>query len=76
MQLLLFSDVHCDTAAARRIVQQSASADIVIGAGDFATCRRGLQDTIDVLREISSFVDRTYVPTFLNGRTRAVPRDS
>lgn len=53
MKLLLFSDVHCDAAAARQIVEQSAAVDVVIGAGDFATCRRGLQGLIDVLREIT-----------------------
>jgi uncharacterized protein len=53
MKLLLFSDVHCDEAASRRIVEQSAAADVVVGAGDFATCRRGLQELINVLREIT-----------------------
>lgn len=52
MKLLLCSDIHCDTAAARRIVEKSNEVDVVIGAGDFATCRRGLQSTIDVLRRI------------------------
>lgn len=53
MRLLLCSDIHCDKTAARRIVAQSANADAVIGAGDFATCRKGLQQTIDVLRDIT-----------------------
>lgn len=52
MKLLLFSDVHCDTAAARRIVEQSAEVDVVIGAGDFANCRQGLQETINAFRDI------------------------
>ena len=53
MKLLLFSDVHCDVSAARRIVEQSTTVDVVIGAGDFANCRRGLEDTIDVFRSIT-----------------------
>jgi Icc-related predicted phosphoesterase len=53
MRLLLCSDIHSDKTAARRIVDQSAKVDVVIGAGDFATCRKGLQQTIDILRGIT-----------------------
>src|SRR5262245_43805430 len=52
MKLLLFSDLHRDRVAAARIVDLSRDADLVIGAGDFATARRGIHDTIDVLRAI------------------------
>lgn len=52
MRLLLFSDLHCDAAAARRLVDIAAGVDLVVGAGDFATCRRGIATTIDVLRAI------------------------
>jgi Icc-related predicted phosphoesterase len=52
MKLLLFSDLHRDRAAARRIVELSREADIVIGAGDFATKRIGLAETLDELRAI------------------------
>jgi len=52
MKLLLFSDLHCDHQAVERIVQASRAADVVIGAGDFATCRRGLQEVIDGLSRI------------------------
>jgi Icc-related predicted phosphoesterase len=52
MKLLLFSDLHCDATAARQIVDRSSEADVVIGAGDFATMRRGLSETLDVLKQI------------------------
>ena len=52
MKLLLFSDLHCDARAAHHIVERSAEADVVVGAGDFATVRRGLERTVDVLRAI------------------------
>jgi Icc-related predicted phosphoesterase len=49
MKLLAFSDLHRDINAARTIVDASANADVVIGAGDFATRSFGLHDTFDVL---------------------------
>jgi Icc-related predicted phosphoesterase len=52
MKILLFSDLHVDTAAAQRIVERAATVDLLIGAGDFASARRGLQRCIDVLRAI------------------------
>ncbi len=52
MKLLLFSDVHCDTQAAHSLVEQAQGVDAVVGAGDFATARRGLEQSIDVLRAI------------------------
>lgn len=52
MKLLLFSDLHCDAAAARRMVELSRDVDVVVGAGDFAIMRRGIEKTIDVLRAI------------------------
>lgn len=53
-QLLLFSDVHTDRDACRRLVDQSREADIVVGAGDFCDMRRGLGTTIDVLSAIQT----------------------
>jgi Icc-related predicted phosphoesterase len=50
MRLLLFSDLHCDAEAARRLVERSESVDVLVGAGDFATCRRNIHTAIDVLR--------------------------
>ena len=52
MKLLCFSDLHRDCDAARKLVDASAKVDCVIGAGDFATCRRGIEDTLDILAEI------------------------
>lgn len=52
MKFLLFSDVHCNTEKCRNIIEKSKQADLVIGAGDFATARRGLSKTIDLLSKI------------------------
>jgi Icc-related predicted phosphoesterase len=52
VKLLLFSDLHADSAAAQRLVERSRAVDLVIGAGDFANVRRNLQGCIDILRAI------------------------
>ena len=52
MKLLAFSDLHRDQRRARRLVERSADADVVIAAGDFASIHRGLDDTVAVLRAI------------------------
>lgn len=52
MKLLLFSDVHCNEAICRMLVEKSMSVDIVVGAGDIGLVREGLQQTIDFLRAI------------------------
>ena len=52
MKLLAFSDLHRDLAAAARLVELSADADVVIAAGDFASIHDGLGPTIDALRAI------------------------
>ncbi len=52
MKLLLFSDLHTDTTAARLLVERARSVDVVIGAGDFGTVRRHVRNCIDVLRAI------------------------
>lgn len=57
-RLLLFSDVHTDLDACRRLVDQASEADVVVGAGDFCMARRNLEATIDVLSQID-------VPTVL-----------
>lgn len=49
MRLLLCSDIHCDHAAARRLVELSRDADALVCAGDLAVMRQGLQETVDVL---------------------------
>jgi Icc-related predicted phosphoesterase len=57
-RLLLFSDVHSDHDACRRLVDRAPEVDVVVGAGDFCVARRGLEDTIAVLSDIA-------VPTVL-----------
>lgn len=58
MKLLAFSDLHCDLEQAGELVALSREADLVVGAGDFASVHRGLKDTIEALTEIA-------VPTVL-----------
>lgn len=52
MKILLFSDLHTDSAAAQRIVERAPTVDLLIGAGDFANMHRGLQQCIDLLQAI------------------------
>ena len=52
MRLLVFSDVHVDLNAAKRLVELSCSVDIVLGAGDFSSNHQGLEKTINVLSGI------------------------
>jgi Icc-related predicted phosphoesterase len=54
MRLLAFSDLHRSRDHARSLVARAADADVVIGAGDFATMRLGLNSTIDSLAAIES----------------------
>lgn len=50
MKLLLFSDLHVDAAAARRLVECARNADVLVGAGDFGNARRDVGVCIDILR--------------------------
>lgn len=50
--LLLFSDLHRDTAAARSLVSRAAYIDLAIGAGDFGNLRRHVRDCVEVLRDL------------------------
>ena len=52
LKILAFSDLHCDVEAAAEVVRLAPNFDWVIGAGDFAVMRRGINKTIDVLRAI------------------------
>ncbi len=52
MKLLLFSDLHCDVAAARSLAERATDADVLVGAGDFASMRRGLDDCLPMLLQI------------------------
>lgn len=58
MKLLAFSDLHRDTERAERLVELASEADLVVGAGDYATMRMGLEPTIETLSAIT-------VPTVL-----------
>src|SRR4051794_34915493 len=52
MKLPLFSDLHADKDAARRLVEMAKGMDVVIGAGDFGSARRNVSACIPILREI------------------------
>ena len=54
MKLLAFSDLHCNLKQAERLVEMSAKADVVIGAGDFASVHEGLEETIEALSAIEA----------------------
>lgn len=54
MKLLAFSDLHRDLDQAAELVEMSAAADVVIGAGDFASVHEGLKETIDALAAIET----------------------
>jgi Icc-related predicted phosphoesterase len=53
-KLLLFSDVHGDLDACRRLVERAEAADVVVGAGDFCVMRRDLRSPIDALSAIET----------------------
>jgi uncharacterized protein len=54
MKLLAFSDLHRNLAQAARLVEMSADADVVVGAGDFASVHEGLEETIGALAPIET----------------------
>ena len=54
MRILAFSDLHRDLDQAARLVEMSADADVVIGAGDFASVHDGLAETIGALAGIET----------------------
>lgn len=51
MKLLLCSDIHCDHAAARSLVERSSEADVLVCAGDLAVMRKGLGEIVEVLSD-------------------------
>jgi uncharacterized protein len=53
MKLLAFSDLHRNRDHAERLVKRSGAADVVVGAGDYATMRTGLESTIETLSAIA-----------------------
>ncbi len=54
MRILAFSDLHRDLGQAERLVGMSAEADLVVGAGDFASVHEGLESTIETLSAIET----------------------
>jgi Icc-related predicted phosphoesterase len=54
LKLLLFSDLHTSTSAARRIVELARDVDVVIGAGDFANARNDISICFEILCSISA----------------------
>ena len=58
VELLAFSDLHRDKESAERVVELAGRADVVVGAGDFATMRVGLARVVETLSAIG-------VPTVL-----------
>jgi Icc-related predicted phosphoesterase len=49
---LAFSDLHRDRDQARRLADLAKDADVVIGAGDFASVRLGISRAIEPLKQI------------------------
>lgn len=60
MRILAFSDLHRNADAAKEILLASCDADVVVGAGDFATGGGGLEDTASILQELD--VPAIFVP--------------
>lgn len=54
MKILAFSDLHRDLEQGAKLVEMSADADVVIGAGDFASIHEGLEETLDALAAIEA----------------------
>ncbi|MGN6557251.1 MAG: metallophosphoesterase family protein [Solirubrobacterales bacterium] len=54
MRILAFSDLHRDLGQGAKLVEMSAEADVVIGAGDFASVHEGLEETIGALAGIET----------------------
>lgn len=52
MNILAFSDLHLSRAHAALLVEASAEADLVIGAGDFCIHRKGVDEAMALLSPI------------------------
>jgi len=50
LKILAFSDLHRDVEATRQIVAASTDADVLVGAGDFATRGHGAAEIIRILQ--------------------------
>ncbi len=60
MKLLAFSDIHRDLDACAAIVAAAEEADMVIGAGDFASGHQGLAEVMRALEPVAA--KAVYVP--------------
>jgi uncharacterized protein len=72
VRILAFSDLHRDLEQGAKLVEMSADADVVVGAGDFASVHEGLEETIGALTGIET-------PTVLvpgNNETAAALREA
>ncbi|MDF0595425.1 metallophosphoesterase family protein [Psychromarinibacter halotolerans] len=49
MKIMAFSDLHLSASRAAALVEASHEADLVIGAGDFCTMRKGLPEAMALL---------------------------
>jgi uncharacterized protein len=54
LKLFAFSDLHRDRSKTESAVEQARDADVVIGAGDFASFHLGLVGVIDTLSQITA----------------------
>lgn len=54
MNIIAFSDIHTDLYAIEKFRSQAEAADLLVGAGDFCTMRRGLQPVIDAIASIGT----------------------
>lgn len=54
MKILAFSDLHMARARAAALVEASAEADLVIGAGDFCNMRQGLDEAMALFQGLKA----------------------
>lgn len=53
VKILAFSDIHRNLHAIEQLAPRARSADVLVGAGDFATKREGLQPVIDAIAALN-----------------------
>lgn len=53
MKILAFSDIHRNTRCAQQLVEASKNADVLVGAGDFATRGEGALDVLAILAKVT-----------------------
>jgi uncharacterized protein len=54
VRILAFSDLHRDLGQAAELATMAAQADVVVGAGDFASVHEGLEEAIGALAVIET----------------------